>query len=148
MRVVVWNCQGVGSPLTVPQLREVNHLSSPNIFFLSETKNRKTVIDRIARRLRLDNNVSVEAMNRAGGMALLWTKDTQIVEVATTAFTIEAKIEGNESQAAWWLIGVYASCDQRIRKEQWRVLTDRSRLWGPKYLISGDFNDILSNEEK
>ncbi|XP_071925834.1 uncharacterized protein [Coffea arabica] len=148
MRVVVWNCQGVGSPLTVPQLREVNHLSSPNIFFLSETKNMKTVIDRIARRLRLDNNVSVEAMNRTGGMALLWTKDTQIVEVVTTAFTIEAKIEGNESQAAWWFIGVYASCDRWIRKEQWRVLTDRSRLWGSKYLISGDFNDILSNEEK
>ncbi|XP_027127794.2 uncharacterized protein [Coffea arabica] len=148
MRVVVWNCQGVGSPLTVPQLREVNHLSSPNIYFLSETKNRKTVIDRIARRLRLDNNVTVEAMNRTGGMALLWTKDTQIVEVVTTAFTIEAKIEGNESQAAWWFIGVYASCDKWIRKEQWRVLTDRNRLWGSKYLISGDFNDILSNEEK
>ena len=148
MRVVVWNCQGVGSPLTVPQLREVNNLSSPNIFFLSETKNRKTAIERITRRLRLENNVTVEAMNRAGGMALLWTKDTQIVEVATTAFTIEAKIEGNESQAAWWLIGVYASCDQRIRKEQWRVLTDRSRLWGSRYMITRDFNYIFSNEEK
>ncbi|XP_027067675.1 uncharacterized protein [Coffea arabica] len=129
MRIVVWNCQGVGSPLTVPQLREVNNLSSPSIFFLSETKNRKSVIDRIARRLRLDNNVTVEAMNRAGGMALLWTKDTQIVEVTTTAFTIEAKIEGNDSQGAWWFIGVYASCEQRIRKEQWRVLTDRKK-WG------------------
>ena len=137
-----------GDPLTALQLREVNNLSSPNIFFLSETKNRKTAIDRITRRLRLDNNVTVEAMNRTGGMALLWTKDTQIVEVVTTAFTIEAKIEGNESQAAWWFIGVYASCDKWIRKEQWRVLTDRSRLWGSKYLISGDFNDILSNEEK
>nr|XP_027100870.1 uncharacterized protein LOC113719906 [Coffea arabica] len=148
MRVVVWNCQRVGSPLTVPSLREVNNLSSPSMFFLSETKNRKNVIDRIARHLRLDHNVTVEAMNRAGGMALLWTKETQIVEVNTTAFTIEAKVEDNESRATWWFIGVYASCDQRFRKEQWRVLTDRSRLWGSRFLITGDFNDILSNDEK
>ncbi|XP_071924940.1 uncharacterized protein [Coffea arabica] len=76
-------------------------------------------------------------MNRAGGMALFWTKETQIVEVNTTAFTIEAKLEDNGSQATWWFIGVYASCDQRIRKEQWRVLTDRSRLWVSRFLITG-----------
>ena len=97
MRVLVWNCQGVGSPLTVPQLREVNNLSYPSLIFSSETKNRKPVLDRIARGLRFDNSVVVEAMNRAGGMALFWTKETQILEVLTTAFTIEAKIKDNDS---------------------------------------------------
>ncbi|XP_071921713.1 uncharacterized protein [Coffea arabica] len=67
MRVLVWNCQGVGSPLTVPHLKEVNNLSSPSLIFLSETKNRKQVIDRIARGLRCDSNVAVEAMNKAVG---------------------------------------------------------------------------------
>ena len=60
----------MGSPLTVPQLREVNNFSSPSLIFLSETKNRKPVLDRIARGLRFDNSVVIEAMNRAGGMAL------------------------------------------------------------------------------
>lgn len=144
----MWNCQGVGSPLTVPQLREVNNLSSPSLIFLSETKNRKPVIDRIARRLRFENSVVVEAMNRAGGMAMFWSRDTNILEVNTTAFTIEAKIEDSDSNCIWWFVGLYASCDPLIRREQWRVISRRKRLWGDRFLIAGDFNDILSNEEK
>ena len=40
------------------------------------------------------------------------------------------------------------SCDANIRKEQWKVSTLRQQLWGDKWLLAGDFNDILSNEEK
>ena len=64
-------------------------------------------------------------MNRAGGMALFWTKETQVLEVNTTAFTIEAKIEDTDNQVIWWFIGLYASCDHMIRREQWRVLSNR-----------------------
>nr|XP_027088506.1 uncharacterized protein LOC113709853 [Coffea arabica] len=148
MRALVWNCQGVGSPLTVPHLREMNNLLSPNLIFLSETKNRKPVVDRIARSLRFDNSAVVEAMHKAGGMALLWKEDTQVVAVYQTAFTIEAKIEDMKLNCTWWFIGVYASCDAQIRKNQWEVLKERSRLWGSRFFIAGDFNDILSNEEK
>ena len=28
------------------------------------------------------------------------------------------------------------------------MIQDRKRLWGGKWIIAGDFNDILSNEEK
>ncbi|XP_027150198.1 uncharacterized protein LOC113750422 [Coffea eugenioides] len=148
MRALVWNCQGVGSPLTVPHLREVNNLLSPNLIFLSKTKNKRLVVDRIARGLRFDNSVVVEAMHKSGGMAVMWKEDTKILEVNQTAFTIEVRIEDYEHHCDWWFVGIYASCDAQIRKEQWRVLRDRSRLWGDRFLIAGDFNDIVSNDEK
>ena len=144
----MWNCQGVGSPLTVPHLREVYNLSSPNLVFLSETKNMKPVIDRLTRVLNCNGNVTVEAMNKAGGMALLWSQDTNILEMYKSAFTIEAKLEDPDTQVSWWFSGIYASCDHMSRKEQWRVLRNRRNLWGPRYIIAGDFNDILSNDEK
>ncbi|XP_071900968.1 uncharacterized protein [Coffea arabica] len=148
MRALVWNCQGVGSPLTVPHLREVNNPLSPNLIFLSETKNRRLVVDRIARGLRFDNSVVVEAMHKSGGMAVMWKEDPKTLEVNQTAFTIEVRIEDYEYHCDWWFVGIYASCDAQIRKEQWRVLRDRSRLWGDRFLIAGDFNDIVSNDEK
>ncbi|XP_071902886.1 uncharacterized protein [Coffea arabica] len=148
MRALVWNCQGVGSPLTVPHLREVNNLLSPSFIFLSETKNRKQILDRIARSLRFDNSAVVEAMHKAGGMAVFWKEGTQVLEVNLTAFTIEVRLEDDDKHCDWWFIGVYASCDGQISKEQWRVLRDRSRLWGDRYMIAGDFNDIVSNGEK
>ena len=69
MRVQVWNCQGAGSPLTVPQLREVNNLFSPSLVFLSETKNRTRYLEKVKNILKFEEMVVVEAMHKAGGMA-------------------------------------------------------------------------------
>ncbi|XP_027096192.1 uncharacterized protein [Coffea arabica] len=148
MRVQVWNCQSVGSPLTIPQLREVNNLFSPSMVFLSETKNRTKYMEKVKNILRFDEMVVVEAMNKAGGMALLWKDEVKILEVLTTAFTIEAHVEDAEVNSDWWFIGIYASCDNQIRKQQWQVIERLKRLWGERWLIAGDFNDIVSNEEK
>ena len=66
----MWNCQGVGSPLTVPQLRAAKNLLSPNMVFLSETKNRFRYMKKVQNILRYDESVIVEAMDRKEGMAL------------------------------------------------------------------------------
>ncbi|XP_071901112.1 uncharacterized protein [Coffea arabica] len=148
MRVLVWNCQGVGSPLTIPQLREVNNLSSPDIVFLCETKNRSKYLEKVKNILRFDEVVIVDAMNKAGGMAILWREEIRIKQVLKTAFTIEAQIEDKESRRDWWFIGIYASSDDQDRKQQWLVLQARKVLWGERWIMAGDFNDIVSNEEK
>ena len=78
MRVLVWNCQGVGSTLTIPHLREVSNLLSPSMMFLSETKNREKYMDRVKEKLNFANSCVVESMNRSGGMALLWKDEVKI----------------------------------------------------------------------
>ncbi|XP_071933546.1 uncharacterized protein [Coffea arabica] len=55
MRAVVWNCRDAGSPLTVFQMEEVVRLHSPEIIFLAETKNKKTVMNKIKRTLKYDS---------------------------------------------------------------------------------------------
>ncbi|XP_071940395.1 uncharacterized protein [Coffea arabica] len=148
MRVQMWNCQGVGSLLTIPQLREVNNLFSPSMVFLSETKNRTKYMEKVKNNLRFDEMAVVEAMNKASGMALLWKQEVKIIEVLMTAFTIEAHVKDMEVNSDWWFVGIYASCDHKVRKQQWKVLENRKRLWEERWMIIGDFNDIISNEEK
>lgn len=60
MRVLVWNCRGVGSPLTIPQLKELSKLHSPGVVFLAETKNKKVVLDKVSRQLGFENLCTVE----------------------------------------------------------------------------------------
>ncbi|XP_071909569.1 uncharacterized protein [Coffea arabica] len=61
-------------------------------------------------------------------MALLWKEEVTIKEILMSAFTIEAHVEDQEANIDWWFIGLYASCDNQVR--------------------AGDFNDIVSNDEK
>ena len=70
MKVGVWNCQGAGSPLTVPQLKEVLHLHSPGVLFLSETKNQKKFMKNVQKKLNFDESAVVDSVGRVGGLAL------------------------------------------------------------------------------
>ena len=65
------------------------------------------------------------------------------MEVKHTVLTIEAGIEDSKSLGDWWFVGVYASSDAQIRKKQWKVLNKKKRLWGARFMISGDFIDIV-----
>ena len=62
MRAVVSNCQGVGSPLTVPQLKETVNFLSPSVVFLSETKNKRFVLEKVRRKLGFEHLHTVEPM--------------------------------------------------------------------------------------
>ena len=119
MRVLVWNCQGAGSPLTIPQLREANNLLSPNMIFFRETKNKSRFMENVRRKLSFEESIVVEAMNRSGGMALMWRREIKMVRVLQSAFTLEAHLNDQESQQDWWLIGLYACCYALFGKVQW-----------------------------
>ncbi|XP_027182377.1 uncharacterized protein LOC113780798 [Coffea eugenioides] len=148
MRALVWNCRGVGSPLTVPQLKESVKLHSPELIFLSETKNRKDVMNKVRLQLRYDRLFVVDPVGRAGGLAVLWRNELQICKVLYTDFTIELLMERTGARARWWLICVYASSEDQIREKQWKVIEGRKSLWGQNWVLAGDMNDILSNDEK
>ena len=148
MKALVWNCQGAGSPLTIPQLREACNLLSPNLVLLCETKNRKIFMEKLQKQLRFEESVVVESMNKSGGMTVMWSNEVQVMDVVTTAFTVDVHIMESKANVDWWFKGIYASTDDQIRRNQWEVIERRKVLWGQRWLISRDFNDIVSNDEK
>ena len=148
MKAVVWNCRGAESPLTVPQLREVIRLHSPSLVFLSETKKKKTYLNKVMQWTKFDKVFVVDHVGKAGGLAVMWKQELRVKKVLFSSFTIELQIEDEETRVNWWCICVYASTDVGIRREQWEVVTRRSALWGEYWAVMGDFNDITSNDEK
>ena len=54
----------------------------------------------------------------------------------------------SEFSCEWWLVEIYASTDENIRKEQWRTIEQKKREWGEHWVLVGDFNDLRSGEEK
>lgn len=88
MKVLVWNCRGAGSPLTIPFLKEVIHLHSPNIVFLSETKNQKQFMNKVKNFIGFDDLFCLDPIGKSGEMSVMWKKDMQIEKILFTQFTI------------------------------------------------------------
>ncbi|XP_027148760.1 uncharacterized protein LOC113749274 [Coffea eugenioides] len=138
----------MGRPLTVSQIEEVNRLHFPEIIFLSETKNKKCYMNKLKMKLKFDSLFVVDPIGRSGGLAVMWRKDVQIKRVLYTDFTIELCIEDLSRKISWWLVCIYANVDDAIREKQWKIIESRRALWGNRWLLAGDMNDILSNDEK
>lgn len=53
-------------------------------------------------------------------------------------------MEGKDFAGKWWIIFFYLCIDDQERRRQWEKLKDRQQKW----LISGDFNEILGPVDK
>nr|XP_027103245.1 uncharacterized protein LOC113724555 [Coffea arabica] len=148
MKVAVWNCRGAGGPLTIPQLKEVIHLHSPSIVFLCETKNQETFMKKVRKRVKFENGFVVSSKGRAGELALFWKEDVTLLDVQGTDWYIEAREVDKDTNEYWWMVGIYASTEDSVRKQQRKAIEGKKREWGEKWVLVGDFNDICSNGEK
>ena len=148
MKVAVWNCRGAGGPLTIPQLKEVIHLHSPSVVFLCETKNKERYMKQVQNRIKFEHSFVVNPKGRAGGLALFWNEGVQLLDIHSSDWYIAARVEDKDTSDYWWLVGLYASTDERVRVQQWEIIGEKKREWGEKWVVVGDFNDICSNGEK
>lgn len=78
MRVLSWNCQGLGNPYTVLSLHHLVKSKSLGVLFLMETKLDKKKMEGIRVKLGFQSVVVVPNRGRSGGLTLLWKGDVQL----------------------------------------------------------------------
>lgn len=106
--------------MTIPQLKELNQLLCSSIIFLCETKNRLQYTEKVQRILNYDEGTIVEAMNKSSGMAMFWKREVKMKLVLHSAFIIEAYVGDHTNRCDWWLVGIYANCDDKVRNNSGR----------------------------
>ncbi|CAN6584292.1 unnamed protein product [Malus baccata var. baccata] len=115
---------------------------------LLETKNKSSRYEYLTKKLKMEFLHAVEPKGIGGGLCLFWKDASQILLVQHSEFMIEAKVWDEEKMCPWRLFGIYASTDEKKRREQWRNLGNRITKGSDPCLLIGDFNDILCNGEK
>ena len=78
MRILSWNCQGVGNTPTVRHLQEILGQYFPEIIFLSETKKKRWYIEGLVEKLGFHDVLTVEPRGRSGGLAVLWKSSCSV----------------------------------------------------------------------
>ncbi|XP_048611438.1 uncharacterized protein LOC125585795 [Brassica napus] len=66
MRTLSWNCRGIGNDLTVRRLTEMCQKHHPGLVFLSETKNKRLLLQNIQADLGFDHLFTVEPLGLSG----------------------------------------------------------------------------------
>ena len=74
--------------MKVSQLREVVRLHSPELVFLSETKKKKSYLNKVKQWIKFDNVFVMDPVGIAGRLAVLWKKELVIKKILFTSFTI------------------------------------------------------------
>ena len=78
MRILSWNCQGLGNTPTVRHLQGIPGQFPPEILFLSETKNKRSYLESLVEVLGYHNLQTVEPIGIGGGLAVMWTESCKV----------------------------------------------------------------------
>lgn len=90
----------------------------------------------------------VDPVGIAGGLGVLWKKDLKVSTIHKSSFFIDVLVSDEESGRDWHLLNVYESSIDRIRKDQWVELLQYRRQESGEWIVWGDFNDLLWEDEK
>ena len=131
MKILSWNCQGLGDPWTVQSLHDIMWVQAPTVCLLWETRLDKEGFDRQLGDLLFPNKIVVKQPNSGGGLALIWREGVQLELINFTMNHILVKVM-EEDGFNWFLIGFYGWPEASQRGESWALLNHlRSFVDGP-----------------
>ncbi|CAN1189385.1 hypothetical protein LINPERHAP2_LOCUS39866, partial [Linum perenne] len=95
MSILAWNCQGLGSTLTVDSLKTLCRQTRPAILFLSETKNLSAVVSKKLCSLHFRNFHLVDPRGHSGlsgGLAFAWSESVTCAVLDCAHFFIAVSV--------------------------------------------------------
>ena len=113
-----------------------------------ETKMKKYHMEKVKFKIGLLNGLIVPSVGRNGGLAMLWSRDIKVEVQGYSGNYIDAIVTDPESGFKWRITGFYGNPETHRRKESWDLLRSLSQKYQLPWLCFGDFNEIVSVEEK
>ncbi|XP_074297692.1 uncharacterized protein LOC141628446 [Silene latifolia] len=147
MKILSWNCQGLGNPLTVSSLRDQCWRESPNIVFVMETMISARELEKIRNSCGFSSSVCVSSRGRSGGTGLWW-RDVDVNLISYNKNHILVEVLDANKTPVWQAAGVYGWPETSNKHKTWdlmRSICENSRV---PIVLFGDFNEILSAQEK
>ena len=112
-----------------------------------ETKNPDELVLKKVEQLRYDCHHLVPPTGHgAGGLGLFWKQglDLQIVEANANVIDTFIQFQGKKFYSSF----VHGSTDRNQRNLLWDQMVTKSLIREEAWFVTGDFNDLIGNEEK
>ena len=96
--------------------------------------------------LGYDHLITVEPLGLIGGLAVMWKDNYQVVVHSSDKRIIDLKVLCGST--SFFLSCVYVDPVQAKRQEVWDSLVSMGLYRDEAWILAGDFNELLSNDEK
>ncbi|KAK4259860.1 hypothetical protein QN277_006150 [Acacia crassicarpa] len=116
MKVLSWNCQGLGTALIVRNLNDEIRKNNPSIIFLMETKIKLARIRKIRSKCGFIHDLYVEPKGLAGGLALWWHGGISLSVLYKSKNSIHTIIESASLKVPKYATFVYELPKERERR--------------------------------
>ncbi|KAF4368664.1 hypothetical protein F8388_003365 [Cannabis sativa] len=136
MKVLSWNCRGLGSPSAKKALRALVHREDSDVLYLMETKVNSSRMNGIWRGLGFGGASVSDSRGTTGGVIS--------VKPGVTTVLFSNVLHGPN----WYGLFVYGPPIRYARNEFWEERTLEILALSHPWLLVGDLNSILCQEEK
>lgn len=151
IKILSWNCRGLGSPRAINALKRVLTLENPQIIFLSETKLKAWEMEGVKNKLRNFNMVAVccegEGRRRRGGVAMLWSAKVDMSIQSFSLLHIDSHVCINGAEP-WRFTGVYGYPEDSLKHQTCDLIQQLRYESQLPWICGGDFNLMMVSGEK
>lgn len=108
----------------------------------------KEKLERIRNRSGYMEGLFVDSNGHSGGIGLWWKDfDVFLISFSNRHILVEVKDE-RRGDYSWFACGVYGWPDRANKPRTWELIREIRRFVAGPLVVFGDFNEILSLEEK
>ncbi|XP_057426426.1 uncharacterized protein LOC130719838 [Lotus japonicus] len=152
MKIISWNCRGLGNRPTVRALQGLIHSEAPDVVFVMETKLSSSELLHHRGMGGLSGIFPVSCAgggkSRSGGLGLLWREEIQIGVIHASLNHILFNITHPVTSDVMQIMAVYGFPEERFKARTWDLVRRAKPPHPMPWLCIGDFNDIISPADK
>ncbi|XP_055959787.1 uncharacterized protein LOC130014852 [Mercurialis annua] len=137
----------MANPRAIRFLRDMARRLNPSFLFLCETMISGVRIEVLKNTMGFDYCVAVDSVGKKGGLAFFWKAEYDVEISSSCDNYIDLLIKGVDGQS-WRLTGFYGYPERWRRRDSWNLIHNLSQENSAPWCVIGDFNDLLSHEEK
>lgn len=151
MRLVSWNCRGLGNPSKAEAIKDLLKMEPSDILLLQETKiEGKALLDISQKKWKKNTGKAVSSRGSSRGLATLWPEDLfQLKNSHETQHWIFTELMHISSKLSFSLFNLYVPVLYSEKRECWTSLKAFLEQHTPNNIIlAGDLNIVLKYKEK
>lgn len=147
MIILSYNFWGLGNRRTFCDLKNLVGDKHSNVIFLAETRMSVVQMRGLVRRLGLGDVLSAPRDDLSGGLCLLWLSRLHVTLLSSSVGHIDVRII-SPNKFVTRVTGVYGHPDPNQCIHSSRLLRRLSQVNFGMWLCCGDFNEILTTNER